>query len=72
MRIQSQHHHRRARGFTLVELTMAIGLAIGMAGIIMTLVQQQVSFLKIARAQNFLVVTVLRRSSWLVSTLGNQ
>jgi hypothetical protein len=43
------------RGFTLVELSTAIGIALTIAAIMMTLLQQQVSFHKIMRAQNFLV-----------------
>ena len=44
-----------ARAFTLMELTMAMSIAMAMAGITMTLMQQQIAFLRVAKAQNFLV-----------------
>lgn len=43
------------RGFTLPELATAIGLSLAIAAIMMTLLQQQISFQRIMRAQNFLV-----------------
>jgi prepilin-type N-terminal cleavage/methylation domain-containing protein len=43
------------RGFTLPELATAILLSLVIAAIMMTLLQQQVSFHRIIRAQNFLV-----------------
>lgn len=43
------------RGFTLVELSTAIGLSLAIAVIMMTLMQQQVSFHRIIKAQSFLV-----------------
>lgn len=43
------------RGFTLIELSIAMTLAIAIGGIMMTLVQQQISFHRIMRSQNFLV-----------------
>ena len=43
------------RGFTLPELATAIGLALAIAAIMMTLLQQQVTFHRIIRAQKFLV-----------------
>lgn len=43
------------RGFTLPELATAIALAIAIAAIMMTLMQQQISFHRIVRAQSFLV-----------------
>ena len=46
---------RLRRGFTLPELATAIGLALAIAAIMMTLLQQQVTFHRIIRAQRFLV-----------------
>ena len=43
------------RGFTLPELATAIGLALAIAAIMMTLLQQQVTFHRIVKAQRFLV-----------------
>lgn len=45
----------RRAGFTLPELAMAILLSLAIAAITMSMIQQQVSFHKILRAQNFLV-----------------
>ena len=45
----------RHRGFTLIEMSIAMTLAIAIGGIMMTLVQQQISFHRIMRSQNFLV-----------------
>ena len=46
---------KKKKGFTLIELSMAMGLGITVAGIIMALMQHQIAFLRVARAQNFLV-----------------
>lgn len=43
------------RGFTLIELSLAMTLAIAIGGIMMTLLQQQISLHRIMRSQNFLV-----------------
>lgn len=49
------HSTPRRRGFTLPELATALGLALAIAAIMMTLLQQQVTFHRIIRAQSFLV-----------------
>lgn len=49
------HPRPRRRGFTLIELSIAMTLAISIGGIMMTLLQQQISFHRIMRTQNFLV-----------------
>ena len=46
---------RSPRGFTLLELTMVMMLAMAIATATMSLMQQQISFLRISKAQNFLV-----------------
>ena len=47
---------RRTRhGFTLIELSIAMTIALSIGAIMVTLLQQQISFLRIMRAQNFLV-----------------
>ena len=43
------------KGFTLPELATAMGLAIAISGMMMTLLQQQVTFHRIIKAQSFLV-----------------
>ena len=43
------------KGFTLPELATAMALSLAIAAVMMTLLQQQVSFQRILRAQSFLV-----------------
>lgn len=43
------------RGFTLIEMSIAMLVSIAIGGVMMTLLQQQVSFHRIMRSQNFLV-----------------
>ena len=50
-----KRNERRRKGFTLPELATAMALALALAAIMMTLMQQQVSFQRILRAQSFLV-----------------
>ena len=45
---------RRRLGFTLIELTIAILIGVATGAMILTLFNQQLAFLKIFRAQNFL------------------
>ncbi len=45
----------RRRGFTLPELATAIGIALAIAAIMMTLLQQQITFHRIVKTQGFLV-----------------
>lgn len=47
--------HPHKKGFTLPELATAMGLALAIAAIMMTLLQQQVTFHGIIKAQGFLV-----------------
>jgi hypothetical protein len=47
--------NRPRRGLTLPDLATAMALALAIAAIMMTLLQQQVSFHRIIRAQSFLV-----------------
>ena len=53
--ISLQGEPSRKRGFTLPELAIAMGLAMAIAAIMMTLLQQQVTFHGIVKAQSFLV-----------------
>jgi prepilin-type N-terminal cleavage/methylation domain-containing protein len=46
---------RTKRGFTLIEMSIAMTLALSIGAIMVTLLQQQISFHRIMRAQNFLV-----------------
>ena len=51
----SKQEPRARNGFTLPELALAIGLSLAIATIMMTLLQQQISFHSIVKAQSFLV-----------------
>lgn len=51
----SRPSSRWKRGFTLIEMSIAMTLAISIGAIMITLLQQQISFHRIMRAQNFLV-----------------
>ena len=51
----SRPTNRWKRGFTLIEMSMAMTLSITIGAIMITLLQQQISFHRITRAQNFLV-----------------
>lgn len=42
------------KGFSLIELTLAMGMGMAIAGLILLLVNQQLAFLRVFRAQNFL------------------
>ena len=46
--------HRKHRGFTLIELTIAVMVGLATGAMVIALFNQQLSFLKIFRAQNFL------------------
>ncbi len=45
---------RLRRGYTLLELSLAIGIGLMVAGLSLAMLNQQVAFLKIFRAQDFL------------------
>ena len=47
-------HHSKHRGFTLIELSIAIGLGLAAGSMLLSLFNQQLAFLKIFRVQNFL------------------
>ena len=55
MHIPLLHPRTLKRGFTLIELSAAMVLAIAISGVMMSLLQQQVAFHRVMRAQNFLV-----------------
>jgi type II secretory pathway pseudopilin PulG len=53
--IPSIHHQGHERGFTLIEMSVAMIVSISIGAIMMALLQQQISFHRIMRTQNFLV-----------------
>jgi hypothetical protein len=61
----------RGRGYTLIELTMAMSVGIIISAIMMSLVNQQLAFLKIFRAQNFLVTEAPMLNNYMVKVIGN-
>jgi len=42
------------RGFTLVELTLAMAIGMAIGAIVLAMLNQQIAFLQIFRAQSFL------------------
>ena len=48
------NRQRRKRGYTLIELTVAMAVGLAIAAMTLTLAMQQFSFLRIFRAQEFL------------------
>lgn len=61
----------RGRGYTLIELTLAMGVGIVISAIVMSLVNQQLAFLKIFRAQSFLVTEAPMLNNYVVKIIGN-
>lgn len=61
----------RGRGYTLIELTLAMSVGIVISAIVMSLVNQQLAFLKIFRAQSFLVTEAPMLNNYVVKIIGN-
>jgi type II secretory pathway pseudopilin PulG len=61
----------RGRGYTLIELTLAMSVGIIISAIVMSLVNQQLAFLKIFRAQSFLVTEAPMMNNYVVKIIGN-
>jgi hypothetical protein len=61
----------RGRGYTLIELTLAISVGIMISAMVMALVNQQLAFLKIFRAQSFLVTEAPMLNNYIVKIIGN-
>ena len=61
----------RGRGYTLIELTLAMSVGVIISAIIMSLVNQQLAFLKIFRAQSFLVTEAPMLNNYVVKIIGN-
>ncbi|WP_200279448.1 prepilin-type N-terminal cleavage/methylation domain-containing protein [Haloferula rosea] len=62
---------RRKRGYTLVELTLAMSVGMMVAAISLMLFNQQMSFLRIFRAQDFLVREAPLISNYMVRVIGS-
>ncbi|MCW1921631.1 type II secretion system GspH family protein [Luteolibacter arcticus] len=61
----------RGRGYTLIELTLAMSVGIVISALVMSLVNQQLAFLRIFRAQSFLVTEAPMLNNYLVKVVGN-
>lgn len=61
----------RCRGYTLIELTLAMAVGIVISALVMALVNQQLAFLKIFRAQSFLVTEAPMLNNYIVKVVGN-
>ena len=61
----------RARGYTLIELTLAMAVGVIISAIIMTLVNQQLAFLRIFRKQSFLVTEAPMLNNYITKIVGN-
>lgn len=62
---------RSCRGYTLIELSLAMSTGIAVAALVLSLVNQQLSFLKIFRAQSFLVTEAPQLNNHLSKIVGN-
>lgn len=62
---------RKRRGYTLVELTLAMSVGMMVAAISLMLFNQQMNFLRIFRAQDFLVREAPLISNYVVRVIGS-
>lgn len=60
----------RRRGYTLIELSVAISFGLTAAALILALVNQQFAFLRIYRAQNFLIEEAPLISTHMIRLIG--
>jgi hypothetical protein len=63
--------HIRRRGYTLLELSMAMATGIVVAVLLLALVNQQIAFLRIYNAQNFLTTEAPLISNYLARVIGS-
>jgi len=61
----------RARGYTLIELTLAMAVGVIISAIIMALVNQQLAFLRIFRMQSFLVTEAPMLNNYITKLVSN-
>ncbi|MES2476534.1 MAG: type II secretion system protein [Verrucomicrobiota bacterium] len=62
--------NRGHRGMTLIEMSIAIGIGMMTSGILMAVFNQQLTFLKIFRAQNFLTDEAPMISTYVSKLIG--
>lgn len=68
--MRSSSSHSRVRGFTLIELSLAMGIGLALATILLSVVNQQLAFLKIFSAQSFLTTEAPLLNNQLVKIVG--
>lgn len=61
----------RGRGFTLLELTIAMGTGMMVAALLLALVNQQIAFLRIYNAQSFLTTEAPLINNYLARVIGS-
>lgn len=61
----------KRRGYTLIELTLAIGIGMMVAGMSLMLFNQQMAFLRIFRAQDFLTREAPMINNYVVRVIGS-
>lgn len=62
---------RRRRGYTLTELALAIMMGIAVAAMLLSIFNQQISFLKIFNAQSFLTTEAPLLNNYLSRVIGS-
>lgn len=73
--MKGMHHgsgrrRRRGGGYTLVELTLAMGIGMMVAGMSLLLFNQQMAFMRIFRAQDFLTREAPLINNYVVRVIG--
>lgn len=71
MRAPEIHKRKRRRGYTLVELSLAIGVGLMVAGMGLMLLNQQLAFLNIFRAQDFLTREAPLINNYVTRVIGS-
>lgn len=61
----------RTRGYTLIELTLAMAVGVIISAIIMAMVNQQLAFLRIFRKQSFLVTEAPMLNNYITKIVEN-
>lgn len=70
MKTKRRHRLRRRRAYTLVELALAMGLGLVIATITLALFNQQMTFLRIFKAQDFLTREAPLINNYVVRVVG--
>lgn len=68
--MKSSLRRRASRGMTLIEMSIAVGLGMLISGILMAVFNQQLTFLKMFRVQNFLTEEAPMISTYVSKLVG--